>query len=424
MKRLFLILFGFIARIIVAVKRPTIVWVTGTVGKSTITQWIGVLLQKEYGENEVMFSKYNYNGEFGLPLTIFWAKSPWNNPFKWIAVFCIALSRFFRPYPRFLVLEYGIDHPWEMDFLLSIAVPDIGILTEVTPNHIENFASYDEYLWAKLLLIERCTNAIVYENMRDSIGRDALYYGLGALSSVDASSIREFPDHTDFSLHIEEEDISVSLPLPGSFQILNVLPLFCVAKVLGIPTENVSAILPSLDVWNGRGKLLTWVGNSIIIDGSYNAGYRALSTGIAFLGKFIHDFETVLFIWDMRELGETYTETFHTNIAHEILHITENGTWYSKIALVGENMKHYVLPLLQGTYWDRIAHFSNSKKAWVWIHHFLDERHEKTPVIYVKGSQNTIFLEEGIKEFLLNKADIIKLCRQSDEWLEKKWINK
>ena len=65
-----------------------------------------------------------------------------------------------------------------MDFLLSIAVPDIGILTEVTPNHIENFASFDEYLREKLLLIERCTNAIVYENMRDSIGRDALYYGL------------------------------------------------------------------------------------------------------------------------------------------------------------------------------------------------------------------------------------------------------
>ena len=44
----------------------------------------------------------------------------------------------------------------------------------------------------------------------------------------------------------------------------------------------------------------------------------------------------------------------------------------------------------------------------------------KIPVVYVKGSQNTIFLEEGIKKILRNPSDIDKLCRQSAEWLAKK----
>ena len=392
MKRLFLIFFGFLARNIVAVKKPTIIWVTGTVGKSTITQWIAILLQKEYGEGAVMFSPHNYNGEFGIPLTVFGTQSPWNNPLKWISVFFIAVSRFFRPYPRFLVLEYGIDHPGEMEFLLSIATPDIGILTEVTPNHIEHFPSFEAYLKEKLLLIERSTQAIVYENMRDSIWRDAIYYGLGALSSIDASGIREFPDHTDFSLHIDDRDFDIRLPLSGAHQILNVLPLFGIGNILSIPTENIVSLLSSLDVGSGRGKMLPGIGNAMIIDGSYNAGYRALSSGVAFLWKFIGDFETVLFIGDMRELGETYTENFHKNIAHEILHISEQGAMFSRIALVGENMKKYVLPELSWIYQDRVMHFTDSKKAWTWIRHFLTEKHMKIPVVYVKGSQNTIFL--------------------------------
>jgi UDP-N-acetylmuramyl pentapeptide synthase len=45
----------------------------------------------------------------------------------------------YKPYPKYLVLEYGIDHPGEMDFLLSIAEPDIVVISPIEPNHIEQF---------------------------------------------------------------------------------------------------------------------------------------------------------------------------------------------------------------------------------------------------------------------------------------------
>ncbi len=52
-----------------------------------------------------------------------------------------------------MVLEYGIDHPGEMDFMLSIAIPDVAIITEIAPNHIEQFGNFDLYKKEKLKIV-------------------------------------------------------------------------------------------------------------------------------------------------------------------------------------------------------------------------------------------------------------------------------
>jgi UDP-N-acetylmuramoyl-tripeptide--D-alanyl-D-alanine ligase len=59
----------------------------------------------------------------------------------------------YKPYPKYLVLEYGIDHPGEMDFLLSIAEPDIVVISPIEPNHIEQFGSYESYRAEKLKIL-------------------------------------------------------------------------------------------------------------------------------------------------------------------------------------------------------------------------------------------------------------------------------
>lgn len=101
----------------------------------------------------------------------------------------MAILRLFQSHPRYLVLEYGIDHPGEMDFLLSIATPDIAILTPVESNHLEQFGSLDVYRNNKIKLITSAKHAIVHESLRQYIEVDALYYSLGALSDIDASHI-------------------------------------------------------------------------------------------------------------------------------------------------------------------------------------------------------------------------------------------
>lgn len=93
-------------------------------------------------------------------------------------VFFVSIIRLFRRYPDYLVLEYGIDHPGEMDFLLSIAVPDIAVLTQVEPNHLEQFESIDNYRNHKIKLIKSAKYAIIHESLRQYIQTDAIYYSL------------------------------------------------------------------------------------------------------------------------------------------------------------------------------------------------------------------------------------------------------
>lgn len=78
------------------------------------------------------------------------------------------LEDYFKNTPKILVLEYGIDHPNEMDFLLSIAIPDIAIITPIVANHIQQFKTEEAYI-AEKLKITISKNIIVHETVAPKI---------------------------------------------------------------------------------------------------------------------------------------------------------------------------------------------------------------------------------------------------------------
>ena len=84
MKSSILSLLRFIALQILARHKPKIVAITGTVGKSTTAHFLYDALAMIYGTDKVAVSKHNYNGEYGVPLTILQCVSPHSNPFLWI----------------------------------------------------------------------------------------------------------------------------------------------------------------------------------------------------------------------------------------------------------------------------------------------------------------------------------------------------
>ena len=80
-----------------------------------------------FPELRISTSSKNFNGELGLSLSIFEIESRSPNPIVFVYVLCKALFKLFfgkKPYD-IIVLEYGIDRPKEMEFLVSIAKPDI-----------------------------------------------------------------------------------------------------------------------------------------------------------------------------------------------------------------------------------------------------------------------------------------------------------
>ena len=87
MKQFILSILRALAIRVLARHQPRIVAVTGTVGKSTTAHFLYDTLTMMYGIDKVGVSKHNYNGEYGVPLTILQCVSPHSNPFLWIAVF-------------------------------------------------------------------------------------------------------------------------------------------------------------------------------------------------------------------------------------------------------------------------------------------------------------------------------------------------
>ncbi|MFA6090687.1 MAG: hypothetical protein WC774_02830, partial [Candidatus Gracilibacteria bacterium] len=146
MKKIVLILLGKLTKQIIKRHRPFVIGITGTVGKTTATNFVFDFLCTLHGDR-VYKSPFNYNGEFGIPMTILQVKSPNSNPFLWILIFLKGIYLLFKKtYPRYLVLEYGVDHPGEMDFLIDIAPPDIAILLNVSKNHVVKFPVFRDYI--------------------------------------------------------------------------------------------------------------------------------------------------------------------------------------------------------------------------------------------------------------------------------------
>ena len=105
-----------------------------------------------------------------------------------------------RPhYSHILVLEYGVDHPGEMDIQLRIVEPDIALFTKLSPSHTEGFGTAERYFDEKKKLLRRkYKNTFAIGNGDDTHQSDfvcQLWYGRDARrSDLIFSNILEHPD--------------------------------------------------------------------------------------------------------------------------------------------------------------------------------------------------------------------------------------
>ncbi|MCR4312290.1 MAG: Mur ligase family protein, partial [Candidatus Uhrbacteria bacterium] len=113
---------------------PTVVAVTGSVGKTSTKNAIAIALAAKHS---VRKSEKNYNNEFGVPLAILAETSPGKNLWEWIKLF--RRARHIKTFPKYLVLEYGADKPGDIAELCKLARPDIGVITAISPVHAVNY---------------------------------------------------------------------------------------------------------------------------------------------------------------------------------------------------------------------------------------------------------------------------------------------
>lgn len=206
-------------------------------------------------------SPYNYNGEFGIPMTILQTKSPYKNPFLWVWIFVKGILMLFRKsYPRYLVLEYGIDHPGEMDFCIDVASPDIAILLNVSKNHVTSFPVFRDYVEEKLKLAKAAKRVIYNKDDRflpsgieNLSGKETISYGIkNKDGNIFAKNIHAKLEDLSFSLVKEDESYEMHYPLIGEFQVYNILPVFALGTSLGMDIQGIQERLTDIHPQKGR----------------------------------------------------------------------------------------------------------------------------------------------------------------------------
>ncbi|MBI2263467.1 hypothetical protein HYU72_02400 [Candidatus Berkelbacteria bacterium] len=292
--QIFLALF---ARMVLWLKRPIIIGITGSVGKTSTKEAIFALLKGKFGD-EVWKSWGNLNTEIGLPLAVLGLKQKRElRPWQLIYLFPWAKWRtlsflFGRHYPLYLVLEYAADKKGDLDYLVKIARPDYVIVTNVGPAHLKEFKNLAGVYAEKVKLVKAL-----------------LPSGVAVLNQSDrlvAKMAKEVKAKVVFySAH--------GLDLPYQTAVA-LAPFFEIApnKVKNYLTKTIK--LP------GRMLELKGIKGSKIIDDTYNANPLSMRMALEYLTRHKtqdtkHKTRLIVVLGDMLELGD-YTPKAHLEIAN------------------------------------------------------------------------------------------------------------
>ncbi len=409
---------AFCSRIYLKRTKPYIIWITGTVWKTSSRMIIAQILWKYLKDKVVYTSPKNFNSEIWIVCSIFKIEK-FIPSFSYTIKLCFKIvfeSLFAWKKYDVVVLEYGVDHPWDMDFLLSVAKPDISVFTRLDNVHVEFFKD-KESIWREKFKLMENTKEKVYLNYQDEFCR----------KNADKLKI---PFKYYFWWDIEAKNYNLILEdykITAKFDVWE-----GVIKTNLLWEENSDYVVLALDIlktisWNdfmeGKEELFLelenqkwrfwvfkWINGSILVDSSYNCSFKSMNKMIentTFLQKKVFpDYKVGFVLWDLRELWNESGETHW-----KLVDILKDVDY---LITVWREMKSYVASKISFA-----KNFLSSREAWEQIRNDLENSGEKYIILF-KWSQNTIFVEEALKCVLENKDDVKNLVRQDEEWMRRK----
>ncbi|MDR0633147.1 MAG: UDP-N-acetylmuramoyl-tripeptide--D-alanyl-D-alanine ligase [Holosporales bacterium] len=292
----------------------TIIGISGSVGKTTVRNWITTLLSELSGINDVVSTTKNYNGIIGLPLSM------------------LAL----RKDSRFGVFEIGIDKKGAMQGLAGLCRPHVAVLMPIAPVHIESFESIGDLAFEKSMLCSGlCAGGILvvdYESFEKypQIRANAQKYNTSEVITVGYTpaatafiiSASKLPENmTKVVTKIAGVNVSYTIQATGRHMVFNSV-MSLVAAIASSYNEKLAVIMEKewghvgdtllksmekLEPLPGRGEtfLVQWEDdrNFTLIDSSYNANPASVMAEIENLVAGYKERRKIVVIGDMMELG-------------------------------------------------------------------------------------------------------------------------
>jgi UDP-N-acetylmuramoyl-tripeptide--D-alanyl-D-alanine ligase len=272
--------------------RPAVVVaLTGSNGKTSVKALAQGILSRA---GRTYFNPGNRNNEIGLPLAVIDAPED----------------------AQFAIYEMGAGKPGDIAYLASIAPPQVALVNNIAPAHIERMGNLLGIAETKGAIYEALSDdGVAVINADDAFApffegivrnRRVFRFGIDNDADVRASRIVSDADGSRFLLTTPAGADEVSLPLPGRHNVMNALAASALALGAGAPFDAILAGLANAEPVKGRQIAHRLANGAVLVDDSYNANPGSVAAAIATLAQSGSDAWLVL--GNMMELGDTAAE--------------------------------------------------------------------------------------------------------------------
>ncbi len=335
-----------------------VIGITGSVGKSTTKEMIAEVLSQRY---RTLKSPGNLNNEIGLPLSIL---------------------RLSPGYQR-AVLEMGFYVPGEIAFLCDIALPQIGVVTNIGTVHAERAGSQEAIAQGKSELVQALPEdgvAILnfddpwVRKMEEKTRAQVFFYGLSSEADLWADNVEgQGLEGIRFRLHYKRETLYVRVPLIGRHSVHTALRAAAVGLVEGLTWQE---IFDGLNLGHTQLRLVAVRSKTgaLILDDTYNASPESMLAALNLLDEL--DGRKIAVLGDMLELGQ-YERQGHEMVGLRAAQVT-------KILLTLGPRAHMIAEAARraGMQKTSILEFETLEEIVNW----LDENLSKNDSVLIKGS--------------------------------------
>jgi UDP-N-acetylmuramoyl-tripeptide--D-alanyl-D-alanine ligase len=265
-----------------------VVAITGSNGKTTTRRMMTRVMEQKY---RVLATRGNLNNEIGLPLTLFNLGET----------------------HQVAVVELGMNHAGEIDRLGAICRPNIGMVTNVGPAHLEFLGSLEAVAKAKEELLGHIeTEGHVVLNRDDPYVFDmasrsrcaATFFGLHPEAHVRAEAIETRSKGTAFTMVLPEQRVPVQLNVTGRYMVSNALAAAAVGHLSGIEGGQIKAALEAFRPVDGRLEPRQLQNGVHLIDDTYNANPASMAAAFESFTELKGDGRGYLVLGEMLELGD------------------------------------------------------------------------------------------------------------------------
>lgn len=370
-------LLKILAKSVIEKRKPTVVAITGSVGKTTTKEAIAKVLSKNF---KVRSNNKNYNNELGVPLTILGCQIDYKRnkilQLWGVLVYWLQARFFDKDYPEILVLEMGADKPGDIKYFCDFIPVTVGVLTEIGISHLENFKTRQNLATEKGYLIRNVVkNGMAvynYDNktvreIGEKIAVSKIGYGLeekadmtatDIINKIEVSEAARQVNGINFKLNYQGKSLPVRLKNGvGNGVVYSALAAFSVGIYFELNLIEMIESLKDFGPCSGRMSLLEGKNGSVVIDDSYNSAPASLKLALDLVDNIKAD-RKIIILGDMLELGDEEKKS-HQKIGEEVAEIKPDY-----FIAIGSRMEEAVDNYLKKSYnKDSLMVFENAEEA-------------------------------------------------------------